>query len=322
MAQEKGYRSEKGFLSDRAGENVQHVEAEERPGVAHDFFGNPTNGGAVVAPNHGTRPDSPSNGQGREREPLPVESELEATPVAARDPWTRLVLTLILLGLVGYGAYAHRQWNAILRALVELKLAPRAVETSPSAIELADMSLGGPGGKLAELSVDDKSGAATILLNFFNSGHTAARHFAVVAWTNARPGMPNLEYRQRFRNSGTGEVSARGLSAFQATVAAGSPYTVAVPDEWMPSAEWLREARANSSRLFVVSGAFEYCDVLGNYRCGKFAIRYLAPPADRFASWLTTSCRPLAPTPPDAVNSRWSQLERCEQPGEGRESSR
>ena len=317
MAQDKSYPSDKGSLSGK-GAGTE---------VARDFFGNPADGGGIRAAEQDSRGESPSNGHSRGHGAPPTEHESAALAIPARDPWMRLAVALILVGLTAYGLYANRQWSAIMRALVELKAAPRAVESHANVVERAEMSLGGPVGMLAELGVDSKTGDAAILLNFFNSGHTAARHFAVVAWTNARPGIPPIDYRQRFRNSATGEVSIRRMSAFETTVAAGSPDSVAVPGEWMPSSQWLADARANPDRLFVVSGVFEYCDVWGSYRCGNFSIRYLRPPAERFVSWLTTACRPDAPTPPESLAAatapaRWTPLERCEQPAEVGESGR
>jgi hypothetical protein len=303
----------------RANPNDRITESGTATGPVRDFFASRNfDNFEHLEP----RPDSRGNGhETRERDSLDSPTPGIESAGASRERLLRLLMLITLLALIAFAVYIRAQFRAERLAIAELKSALTEAGESHRQSNRADVSLGGPAGKLAELITGPASGEIAMLLNFFNSGRTAARHFAVVAWSNAWPGVPEVRYRQRFRNVNSGEVVTANMSAAESSIPAGSAYVAPLASEWSPTKAALDDLRKHPGHLLVVSGVYEYCDAFGQYHCGNFSARYMPSPVDRFTSWLTTPCHPTWPTAPPAgtYNGKpieWVQLERCEQPSE------
>lgn len=174
---------------------------------ARDFFGRP----------RGDSETSTATARNGVRNGIESRDEADAHAISAqivpqaRDPWMRAAVAATLLAMIALGAYARSQLLSTRRSVAQLQFAVgrsrQAAEQETHALiqaGRADVSLGGPGGTLADLSTDTRTGATAVMLHFFNSGRTSARHFGVVAGATRGPEFPKC---------GTASASETGTPA-------------------------------------------------------------------------------------------------------------
>jgi hypothetical protein len=149
----------------------------------------------------------------------------------------------------------------------------------------AYISVGAPGQKLANISLEPKTGAMSIPVYFFNGGHTPAHHFMATIETarggyhdvqpaeireidNIKRGAPHIE-RFMYLTHGT-RLNSGGLD-----VAANSTVTVYARSDI--TAQDLKENKGpvvDWGPVVRLVGTFEYCDEFGGYHCNEIDLAY------------------------------------------------
>jgi hypothetical protein len=250
-----------------------------------------------------------------------------------RDRWKVFLEALIVVGLLGYGAIAYRQWHTMPAAsdnstkslqtteqayetalqtterayVTTLQTTERAFVTALQTTERAYVTFGSKSGELGEFKDNPMPGEKRIIvLHFYNSGRSTARHLAIHAVTE-NPGP--MSSRHRFKGL-QGEIVSTGAS-IERDLAAGAEHLEYIISPWSQ-----RElADMAEGKRFSVSGQFEYCDIFGTYHCQGFSTNYL-PNIKQFVSSPALPCvfEPIAPT--ERPGKGYKEIEPCEQPNE------
>jgi hypothetical protein len=239
-----------------------------------------------------------------------------------RDRWKVFLEALIVVGLLGYGAIVYRQWHMMPAAsdnstkalqkverayLTALQTTERTFMTALQTTERAYVALGSKSGEFGEFIDSPIPGDKRIIvLHFYNSGHTTARHLAIHAATD-NPG--SMSSRHRFEGP-HGEIVSTGAS-IERDLAAGAEHLEYIPSPWSQ-----RElADMAEGKQFSVFGQFEYCDIFGTYHCQGFSTNYL-PNIKQFVPSPALPCvfEPIAPT--ERPGKGYKEIEPCEQPNE------
>jgi hypothetical protein len=244
--------------------------------------------------------------------------------VRIRDFLDDITIQLLAL-LVAFFLLVATWYQAVLtrRSLDETR---REFSTS----QRAYVSLGDESGKLAEFHDITNSDKPIVILHFFNSGGSLARHFNAVLYASSvslgnvgidRP-QPSLSHRHRFRIPpseafGRGAIvttegtivtdvmgqtqnleAARNQFGWMAKQPKGGRIETAdVPPkaltlEYLTDNQWLvsRTTLADPNEDYTVQGDVEYCDIFGGYHCEKFTARYFPPPTNDFVQSTKPAC--------------------------------
>ena len=239
-----------------------------------------------------------------------------------RDRWKLFLEALIVVGVFGYGAMAYRQWHSMLatsanftkalqtteRAYVTaLQTTERANATALETTERAYVTFGSKNGELAEFIDNPMPGERRIIvLHFYNSGGSIARHLAIHAVTDNGVPMPS---RHRFKGP-RGDIVSTGVSIEQ-DLAADAEHLEHIISPWSQK----ELADMAQGERFSVFGQFEYCDIFGTYHCQGFSTNYL-PNIKQFVPSTAQPCI-LEPTGPKEIPGKgYKEIEPCEQPNE------
>jgi hypothetical protein len=181
-----------------------------------------------------------------------------------RDRWKVFLEALIVVGVLGYGATAYRQWHTMPAAtddstrslqtterayVTTLQTTERAFVTALQTTERAYVTFGSKSGELGEFKDNPTPGEKRIIvLHFYNSGHSTARHLAIHAVTD-NPGP--MSSRHRFKGL-QGEIVSTGAS-IERDLAAGAEHLEYIISPWSQ-----RElADMAEGKRFSVFGQFE-----------------------------------------------------------------
>ena len=261
----------------------------------------------------GPNPDNPQ----QEAEPLPIveirypkriEDDARAYKrrQQRRDRWKVFLEALTVVGVLAYGAIAHRQWHAMLAANDN---SAEALQTT----ERAYVTFGSGDGLFADFGSVTTDNKPIIILHFLNSGRSVARHFAVNVETNIDRSGSELSYRHRFKRPGDIRTDS---PANESDIAGGAEQLVYVTD---PTFLKTKKELADASIDFFLFGNFAYCDIFGGYHCQGFMARYRPAPVGGFIPETFLKC---VPSEPSRANLRWyanngyKEIEPCEQPNE------
>jgi len=250
-----------------------------------------------------------------------------------RDRWKVFLEALIVVGVLGYGAIAYRQWHTVPAAsdnstkayqtaerayvtalqttertyVTTLQTTERAFMTALQTTERAYVTFGSKSGELGEFIDNPMPGEKRIIvLHFYNSGHSTARHLAIHAVTD-NPGP--MSSRHRFKGP-QGEIVSTGASS-ERDLAAGAEHLEYIISPW-PQRELADMAEG---KRFSVFGQFEYCDIFGTYHCQGFSTNYL-PNIKQFVPNPALPCvfEPIGPK--ERPGKDYKEIEACEQPNE------
>ena len=239
-----------------------------------------------------------------------------------RDRWKVFLAALIVVGVLGYGAIAYRQWHTMPAAsdnstkvlqtterayLTALQTTEQAFMTALQTTERAYVTFGSKRGELGEFKDNSVPGEKRIIvLHFYNSGHSTARHLAIHAVTD-NPGP--MSSRHRFKGP-QGEIVSTGAS-IERDLAGGAEHLEYIISPWSQR-EMADVAEGNR---FSVFGQFEYCDIFGTYHCQGFSTNYL-PNIKQFVPSPALPCvfEPIGPR--ERPGKGYKEVEPCEQPNE------
>jgi hypothetical protein len=238
-----------------------------------------------------------------------------------RDRWKVFLEALIVVGVLGYGAIAYRQWHSMLatsanftkalqtteRAYVTaLQTTERANATALQTTERAYVTFGSKSGELGEFIDNPMPGERRIIvLHFYNSGGSIARHLAIHAVTDNVP----MSSRHRFKGP-RGDIVSTGMS-IERDLAADAEHLEYIISPWSQK----ELADMAEGKRFSVFGQFEYCDIFGTYHCQGFSTNYL-PNIKQFVPSTAQPCI-LEPTGPKEIPGKgYKEIEPCEQPNE------
>ena len=258
------------------------------------------------------------------RYPKGIEDDARAYKLREqrRDRWKLLLEALIVVGVLLYGAIAYRQWHAMLAAsdnftkvlqtterayVTALQTTERANATALQTTERAYVTFGSKSGELGEFIDNPKPGERRIIvLHFYNSGGSIARHLAIHAVTDN--GVP-MSSRHRFQGP-RGDIVSTGMS-IERDLAADAEHLEYIISPWSQ-----RElADMGEGKRFSVFGQFEYCDIFGAYHCQGFSTNYL-PNIKQFVPSTAQQCV-FEPTGPNETPGKgYKEIEPCEQPNE------
>jgi hypothetical protein len=236
-----------------------------------------------------------------------------------RDRWKVLLEALIVVGVLGYGALAYRQWHTMLAASDNSTKVLRATErayvstqrayvTALQTTERAYVIFGAESGELGEFIGNPMPGQRRIIvLHFYNSGHSTARHLAIHAVTD-NDGNPAMSSRHRFKGPG-GDIVSTGRS-IERDLAAGAEHLEYIISPWSQ-----RELADNMADRFSIFGQFEYCDIFGTYHCQGFSTNYL-PNIKQFVPSPALPCVFEPTRPNDRPGKDYKEIKPCEQPDE------
>jgi hypothetical protein len=245
-----------------------------------------------------------------------------------RDRWKVFLEALIVVGVLGYGAIAYRQWHTMLAAnenstkalqtneranVTALQTTERTLQgiersyiTALQTTERAYVTFGSKSGELGEFVDNPMPGEKRIIvLHFYNSGHSTASHLAIHAVTD---NLSPMSSRHRFKGPGGDIVSTENSP--EQDLAAGAEHLEYITSPWSQ-----RElVNMTEGKSFSVFGQFEYCDIFGSYHCQGFSTNYM-PNMKRFVSSPAQTCvvEPIGPEGPD---KSYKEIEPCEQPNE------
>jgi len=239
-----------------------------------------------------------------------------------RDRWKVFLEALIVVGVLGYGAIAYRQWHTMPTAsdnsnkalqtterayVTALQTTERAFMTALQTTEQAYVTFGSKSGELGEFIDNPMPGEKRIIvLHFYNSGHSTARHLAIQAVTD-NPGP--ISSRHRFKGP-QGDIVSTGAS-IERDLAAGAEHLEYVDSPWSQ-----RElANMAEGERFSVFGQFEYCDIFGTYHCQGFSTNYLSN-IKQFVPSPTLPCAFEPTGPKERPSKGYKEIEPCEQPNE------
>jgi hypothetical protein len=303
-----------------------------------DSHGTPTKDDIKSATQHGS-PD-PGNPQ-QDAEPLPaveirypkgIEDDARAYKgrEQRRDRWKVLLAALTVVGVLGYGAMAYRQWHTMMaasdnstkalqatsdnstKALQATERAyvstERAYVTALQTTERAYVIFGSEKGELGQFIDNPIPGQKRIIvLHFYNTGHSTARHLAIHAVTD-NDDNHLMSSRHRFKGP-RGDIVTIGMS-IERDLAAGAEHLEYIVSPWSQ-----RELTDNMAGRFSISGQFEYCDIFGSYHCQGFSANYL-PNIKQFVPSNALPCvfEPIKPN--DRPGEGYKEIEACEQPNE------
>ena len=287
---------------------------------------------AWVAGERGSADSNPNKSQ-QDAEPIPIVEirypkgiEDDARDYKRReqrrDGWKLLLEALIVVGVLGYGAIAYRQWRTMLatsdnfikalqtteRAYVTaLQTTERANTTALQTTERAYVTFGSKSGELAEFIDNPMPGERRIIvLHFYNSGGSIARHLAIHAVTDN--GVP-MSSRHRFKGP-RGDIVSTGIS-IERDLAADAEHLEYIISPWSQ-----RElADMAEGKRFSVFGQFEYCDIFGTYHCQGFSTNYL-PNIKQFVTGTAQRCIFQPTGPRERPGRGYKEIEPCEQPNE------
>jgi hypothetical protein len=239
-----------------------------------------------------------------------------------RDRWKLLLEALIVVGVLGYGAIAYRQWHTMLavsdnvtkalqtteRAYVTaLQTTGRANARALQTTERAYVTFGSKSGELGEFIDNPMTRERRIIvLHFYNSGGSIARHLAIHAVTEN--GVP-MSSRHRFKGP-RGDIVSTGMSV-ERDLAADAEHLEYIISPWSQ-----RElADMDEGKRFSVFGQFEYCDIFGTYHCQGFSTNYL-PNIKQFVPSTAQPCVVDPTGPKEEPGKGYKEIEPCEQPNE------
>jgi hypothetical protein len=245
-----------------------------------------------------------------------------------RDRRKVFLEALIVVGVLGYCAIAYLQWHTMLAAgdnsikalqtterayVTALQTTERAyvtaLQTTVTALqttERAYVTFGSKSGELGEFVDNPMRGEKRIMvLHFYNSGHSTARHLAIHAVTD---NLSPMSSRHRFKGP-SGDIVSTGVS-IERDLAAGAEHLEYIVSPWSQ-----KELADMAERdRFSVFGQFEYCDIFGTYHCQEFSTNYL-PNVKQFVPSPALPCV-FEPTAPEGPDKSYKEIEPCEQPNE------
>ena len=278
---------------------------------------------------HGSADPNPGNPQ-QGAEPLPaveirypkgIEDDARAYKgrEQRRDRWKVLLEALTVVGVLGYGAMAYRQWHTMLAASDNATKALQATEraylsterayvTALQTTERAYVIFGSESGELGQFIDNPMPGQKRIIvLHFYNSGHSTARHLAIHAVTDNDGNHP-ISSRHRFKGP-RGDIVSIGMP-IERDLAAGAEHLEYIVSPWSQ-----RELTDNMAGRFSIFGRFEYCDIFGTYHCQGFSTNYLSN-IKQFVPSPALPCvfEPIKPN--DRPDKGYKEIEACEQPNE------
>jgi hypothetical protein len=152
----------------------------------------------------------------------------------------------------------------------------------------AAVTIGKKDGTVADFVMpDDPKNNAGIVIYFQNGGHMPAKFnwgmVAPIVTLPPTPDFPQLESVHKFNNPLTRTRSRKAengsFSENGEIIAGDSLYVVDVVE--LPQERVTRQMKAH--QIFMLTGAFEYCDALGNYMCRQFTLFYQGIPYKRFS---------------------------------------
>jgi hypothetical protein len=210
----------------------------------------------------------------------------------------------------------------------------------------AYVSLGGEPEKLADFQDVPGRDKPIVVLHFFNSGSSVARHFAVTASTSSRTiemdHTPSV-HRHRFRipdsdNAKQVVITTEGLAivGLSGQMRDPSPFfnlkrgkppkkedsdvPAKASRRWsITDSRWLlsRTQLQDTKEYFTIFGEFEYCDIFGDHHCAKIVASYFPPPVDDFIQSAPPSCFIETINPRDiGLPDGAFEIDPCEQPNE------
>jgi hypothetical protein len=179
--------------------------------------------------------------------------------------------------------------------------------TALQTTERAYVTFGSKSGELGEFIDNPMPGEKRIIvLHFYNSGYSTARHLAIHAITDNQSPMSS---RHRFKGP-RGDIVSTGTS-IERDLAAGTEHLEYIISPWSQ-----RElANMAEGERFSVFGQFEYCDIFGTYHCQGFSTNYL-PNIKQFVSSPAPSCTSESTGPTERPGKGYKEIEPCEQPNE------
>jgi hypothetical protein len=254
------------------------------------------------------------------RYPKGIEDEARAYKrrEQRRDRWKVALGALTVIGVLGYGAIAYRQWHTMLAASENSTKALQTTErtlqgiersyiTALQTTERAYVTFGSKSGELGEFIDNPMPGQKRIIvLHFYNSGRSTARHLAIHAVTD---NQSRKSSRHRFKGP-RGDIVSTGTS-IERDLAAGAEHLEYIISPWSQ-----RElANMAEGERFSVFGQFEYCDIFGTYHCQGFSTNYL-PNIKQFVSSPAPSCTFESTGPTERPGKGYKEIEPCEQPNE------
>jgi hypothetical protein len=239
-----------------------------------------------------------------------------------RDRWKLFLEALIVVGVLGYGAIAYRQWHTMLATsdnftkalqtteqayVTALQTTERANATALQATERAYVTFGSKSGELGEFIDNPTPGERRIIvLHFYNSGGSIARHLAIHAVTDNGVSMSS---RHRFKGP-RGDIVSTGMS-IERDLAADAEHLEYIISPWSQK----ELADMAEGKRFSVFGQFEYCDIFGTYHCQGFSTNYL-PNIKQFVPSAAQPCIFEPTGTKETPGKDYKEIEPCEQPNE------
>jgi hypothetical protein len=292
-----------------------------------DTPGTPVKDDVKSATEHGSSDPNPGTPK-QDAEPLPaveirypkgIEDDARAykNREQRRDRWKVLLEALTVVGVLGYGAMAYRQWHTILAASDNTTKALQATErsyvfterayvTALQTTERAYVTFGSKSGQLGGFLDNPIPGQRRIIaLHFYNSGHSTAHHLAIHVLTGSTDPISSIH---RFKGP-QGDIVSTGVS-IERDLAAGAEHSEYIISPWSQS-----ELTDNMAERFSITGQFEYCDIFGTYHCQEFSTKYL-PNIKQFVPGPVQSCVFEPTKPNDRPSKGYREIEPCEQPNE------
>ena len=239
-----------------------------------------------------------------------------------RDRWKLFLEALIVVGVLGYGAIAYRQWHTMLAAsdnftkalqtterayVTALQTTERFNAIALQTTERAYVTFGSKSGELGEFIDNPMPGEKPIIvLHFYNSGGSIARHLAIHAVTDNDVPMSS---RHRFKGP-RGDIVSTGMS-IERDLAADAEHLEYIISPWSQ-----RELADMAERKrFSVFGQFEYCDIFGIYHCQGFSTNYL-PNIKQFVPSTAQPCVFEPTGSKERPGKGYKEIEPCEQANE------
>lgn len=224
---------------------------------------------------------------------------------------------------------------------------------SSEASQRAYVQLGSESGALADFGLAVEPQTPIIVLYFFNSGQSIARHFRAFAYSYSKsikqPFPPN-RHRHRFKIPlgdlrgaivvTIGEIIIKvegdiklteqtqlklgeiGMYMAQQSrgegLAASDIPSRGLQKEYVVDSKWLltRNKLDDKEERYTIFGDFEYCDIFGIYHCEKFSALWHPLPVGTFMRGVEPHCV-IEKISPEAIHlPNAVEIEACEQPNE------
>jgi hypothetical protein len=186
--------------------------------------------------------------------------------------WTAAATVAIAAATIIYTGYAGKQWDVMRRQLGMLR-----------ASEGAFVTIGRKDGVAGEfIFPKDRKDNVGIVIYFQNAGHRPAKFNWGTTIDVSVKSVHHFAPMTRTRNRKDGSTGESGGQ----TIGGDSLFVADVGEVTQEHAAQL----AHNNKLFLISGAYEYCDDIGTYSCRMFQMFYQGAPYNRFSLAVDYEC--------------------------------